>query len=304
MPEGKKDKKRGGGGCEKKLTAGGMLERVKKTKCGGGGGGGGCEKNLRAGGMLERVKKTKCLGDVAKKWGGYARDGKENKMRGCCCEKKLRGGGLCQERVKKTKCGGGCCEKNLRGGMPERVKKTKCGGREKMGGGLDHKKKSRAGGSVENYVFLRGGQILNGIAHYSWPMKSFVTKAKKHILIIEWKWNCSLRSFYLLFDIIELQIKSFHYRTANEKLSNANENYRMQMKIIACKWKLSHANENYPMQMKINACKWKLSNANETLSNANEKSSNANEKLSHANEKLSNANEKIEYCNVSHAIFV
>ena len=33
----------------------------------------------------------------------------------------------------------------------------------------------------------------------------------------------------------ELQIKSFHYRTANEKLSNANENYRMQMKIIQCK---------------------------------------------------------------------
>ena len=41
--------------------------------------------------------------------------------------------------------------------------------------------------------------------------------------------------FYLQFDIIELQIKSFHYRTAIEKLSNANENYRMQMKIIACK---------------------------------------------------------------------
>ena len=92
--------------------------------------------------------------------------------------------------------------------------------------------------------------------------------------------------FFLLFDIIELQIKSFHYRTANEKLSNANENYRMQMKliqsiwkcslrsfffavryhrtankkfslsnckwkIIQCKWELSHANENYRMQMKM-----------------------------------------------------
>ena len=39
--------------------------------------------------------------------------------------------------------------------MPKRVNKTKCEG---------------GGGSVENYVFFRGGQICNGIAHYSWAM--------------------------------------------------------------------------------------------------------------------------------------
>ena len=39
--------------------------------------------------------------------------------------------------------------------MPERVKKMKCGG--KNGGGLDHKK--NPGGSVENYVFFRGGGV-------------------------------------------------------------------------------------------------------------------------------------------------
>ena len=69
--------------------------------------------------------------------------------------------------------------------------------------------------------------------------------------------------------LIELQIKSFHYRTANAQFSNANENYRMQMKIIGCKWELSHANENYPMQIKIIACKWKFSNTNEKISHAN-----------------------------------
>ena len=95
--------------------------------------------------MPERVKKTKCRGVL---W-------------------KLIEEGM-PERVKKTKCGGGCCcEKNLRGGgMPERVKKMKCGGvwRGKIwGGGLDHTK-NLGGGAVENYVFFRGGQILNGIA--------------------------------------------------------------------------------------------------------------------------------------------
>ena len=75
------------------------------------------------------------------------------------------------ERVKETKCGGGA--------MPERVKKTECGGLQKQiewgyagegkedkmrGGGVavkngggDHKKNLRGGGSVENYVFFRGG---------------------------------------------------------------------------------------------------------------------------------------------------
>ena len=106
-------------------------------------------------------------------------------------------------------------------------------------------------------------------------MKSFVTKAKKTypiILIIECKWKCSLRSVYLLFDIIELQIKKFSWSNCKWKiikvkweLSHANKNYPMQMKIIQCKWKLSHANENYPIQMKkypmqikIIQCKWKI----------------------------------------------
>ena len=39
-----------------------MPERVKKTKCGGGG----CGKIFEGGGMPERAKKTKCWG-VAKK---------------------------------------------------------------------------------------------------------------------------------------------------------------------------------------------------------------------------------------------
>ena len=147
---------------------------------------------------------------------------------------------------------------------------------------------------MENYVFLTGSDIKwnSPLWLANEILRNKSQEAYPIILIIECKWKCSLRSFYSQFDIIELQIKSFHYRTANEKLSNANGNYRMQMKIIACKWKLSHANENYRMQMNITACKWKLSDANEKLSHANEKLSNANEKLSHANEKLSNANEK------------
>ena len=59
--------------------------------------------------MPERVKKTKCGGGGAGKFlrgGGYAGEGNEDKMLGCC-------------------------EKKLRGGMPERVKKIE----DKMRGG-------------------------------------------------------------------------------------------------------------------------------------------------------------------------
>ena len=52
--------------------------------------------------------------------------------------------------------------------------------------------------------------------------------------------------------------KNFSLSNCKWKLSNANKNYRMQMKIIPCKWKLSNANENYRMQMKIIQCKWKI----------------------------------------------
>ena len=90
--------------------------------------------------------------------------------------------------------------------------------------------------------------------------------------------------------------KSVHNPTANEKLSNANENYRIQIEIIICKWKLfisnqnykskwSNANENYRMQMKIIQCKWKITACKWKLSNANEQISNENEKLSNTNEK-------------------
>ena len=89
------------------------------------------------------------------------------------------------ERVKKTKWGGVLQKENL-GGYAGEGKEDKMRGvgvgvaGKKRGGGRSQKKKSR-GRSVENYVFFRGGQILNGITHYSVPMKSFVTKAKKHI---------------------------------------------------------------------------------------------------------------------------
>ena len=64
-----------------------------------------------------------------------------------------------------------------------------------------------------------------------------------------------------------------YHPTANKKISLSN-----------CKWKLSNANENYRMQMKIIQYKWKNIPCKLKLSNANEKLSHANEKLSYANE--------------------
>ena len=57
------------------------------------------------------------MGGCEKKFrgGGYAGEGKEDKMRGGGgCVKNFEGGGM-PETVKKTKCGG-CCEKKLRRG--------------------------------------------------------------------------------------------------------------------------------------------------------------------------------------------
>ena len=52
-------------------------------------------------------------GVCEKIWGGrYAGEGKEDKMRGECCEKKIEGG--MPERGKEDKMGG--CEKNWGGG--------------------------------------------------------------------------------------------------------------------------------------------------------------------------------------------
>ena len=68
------------------------------------------------------------MGGAKKIEGGYAGEGKEDKMRGGC-ENKMRveGGFVGSERVKKMKCGGGGLLVNLKvGGMPERVQKTKC----------------------------------------------------------------------------------------------------------------------------------------------------------------------------------
>ena len=60
-----------------------------------------------------------------------------------------------------------CCEKNLRGyaveGKEDEMRGVGSWRVKIFWGGLDHTKKSRGGGSVENYVFFRGGQILNGI---------------------------------------------------------------------------------------------------------------------------------------------
>ena len=82
MPERVKKTKCGGGGVAKKIEGEGMPERVKKMKCGGGG----CEINLKVvgGGMPERVPKTKCRGwgSVAEKIEGDAGEGKEDKMPG------------------------------------------------------------------------------------------------------------------------------------------------------------------------------------------------------------------------------
>ena len=66
-----------------------MPERVKKTKCAGGG----CEKNLR-GGMPERDKKMKCGGGVAGKNWGRGLDHKRKYMKGVSVENYvfLRGG--------------------------------------------------------------------------------------------------------------------------------------------------------------------------------------------------------------------
>ena len=71
-----------------------MQERGKEDKMRGD-----CEKKLRGGGgMPERVKKRKCGGGLrTKNSGGYAGEGKEDKMRGECCEKKLGGGGYAGE---------------------------------------------------------------------------------------------------------------------------------------------------------------------------------------------------------------
>ena len=72
--------------------------------------------------------------------------------------KKLRGGGYAGEGKEDKIRRGGCCEKKIEGGKSERVKKMKCGGRVKFifGGSVRSHKKSRGGGSVENYVFFRG----------------------------------------------------------------------------------------------------------------------------------------------------
>ena len=54
-------------GLRKKIE-GGMPERVKKMKCGGG-----VREQFEGGGMPERITKTKCKGVLRKKlWGGYA----------------------------------------------------------------------------------------------------------------------------------------------------------------------------------------------------------------------------------------
>ena len=69
MAEGKEDKIRGGGSAKKIM--GGYAGESKEYKMQG---------NIWVGeGMPERVKKTKCGG-------------------GGCCEKKLRGGGVCRRR--------------------------------------------------------------------------------------------------------------------------------------------------------------------------------------------------------------
>ena len=106
----------GGGGLRKKIEGGGMQERGKEDKMRGGG----VRKKSWGGGMPERVKKTKCGGGgvVAKNnLRGYAGEGKEDKMRVECCEKKLRG--VCRRGVKKTKCGGGVAKK-IWGDIPQR----------------------------------------------------------------------------------------------------------------------------------------------------------------------------------------
>ena len=86
-------------------------------------------KMLRGGGMPERVKKTKCGGGGLrnKNWGGgYAGKGKEDEMRGGGCGNNLKVG-VCREGTEDKMQGGGVAEKNW-GGIPERVKETHCAG--------------------------------------------------------------------------------------------------------------------------------------------------------------------------------
>ena len=106
-------------GVRKKIEGRGMQERSKEGKMQGGGGvakrfegavsrrglrtqiAGGVAKKKIEGGMPERVKKTKCGGggSVAKKkieGGGYAGEGKEDKIRGGGCGKFFEGGGMCR----------------------------------------------------------------------------------------------------------------------------------------------------------------------------------------------------------------
>ena len=90
--------------------------------------------------MPERVKKTKCGGGGLRKKNlrGYAREGKRDEMRGGGGLRDNLKGGVMPERVQKTKCGG-CCEKKLRGGYAGEGKEDEMQGGlagKNLGGGV------------------------------------------------------------------------------------------------------------------------------------------------------------------------